>query len=86
METIKNSLPTLASFFPGNVQLNSFTPHYYYFLIMNNFLLSIRRWINAQLRHLYGRRKLMGPALEHRGGVKGHELVFYQAILEGNVQ
>lgn len=48
METIKNSLPTLASFFLGNVQLSSFTPHYYYFLIMNNFLLSIRRWINAQ--------------------------------------
>ena len=48
METIKNSLPTLPSFFLGNVQLSSFTPHYYYFLIMNNFLLSIRRWINAQ--------------------------------------
>lgn len=40
METIKNSLPTLP-LLPGNVQLSSFTPHYSYFLIMNNFFLSI---------------------------------------------
>lgn len=47
METIKNRLPTLP-LLAGNVQLSSFTPHYYYFLIMNNFLLSIGRWINTR--------------------------------------
>lgn len=35
-------------FFLGNVLPSSFTTHYYYFLIMNNFPFSLQRWINAQ--------------------------------------
>lgn len=65
METIKNRLPALP-FFLGNVLPSSFTTHYYYFLIMNNFSLSLQRQINTHNFPKEAPRNGPIPACSHR--------------------